>query len=102
MASWVHGILGFWAENILILPDVSTDLESKEPWLFEEDDAVMDVDRRRSPGQMIEDDGAEVAARLPAKPSSSKRDRYDPQSPLWPKSRPETSLKTTARPISVL
>jgi len=54
------------AENILLLPDASHDLESKEPWQAEDDDAVLDVDCRRSPGQMIEDDGQQVADRLAA------------------------------------
>ena len=70
------------AEKILILPDVSCDLESKEPWVFEEDDAVLDIDCRRSPGQMIEDDGAQVAERLAAdaKPGPGKLARIHPNS----------------------
>ena len=42
------------ADNLLLLPDSTCDLE-REPWSFEDEDTVLDIDSRRSPGQMIED-----------------------------------------------
>ena len=49
------------AEDILLVPESTRDLEDpKEPLTFDEDNAVLDIDRRRSPGEMIEDEGKAV------------------------------------------
>ena len=65
------------AEDVLIVPEATKDIEHPNgPVTFEaEDDAVLDIDLRRSPGQMIEDEGRALAERVPPDVKPGKLER---------------------------
>ena len=65
------------AENVVVVPDSVRDLERRELNFENEDDPLIihDIDRKRSPGQMIEDDGEEVRRQEKAVPTTGRMDK---------------------------
>ena len=66
-------------ESVMLVPENARNLE-KEPLVFEEDNEVAldTVEERRSPGEMLEDQGRRVEAQAKAFEESAERKRMSP------------------------